>query len=260
MVNKDNDIKLLKLRFKKSDFDVLTSDEQVFVTHLTCLLTETMILKKLLLISGNNLHTKKDLYLTASRVQSLFFLRLLASKLYEGWNILQNSFFRRPHPDQSSLKDTYEPKLSDQGKKALDEIRKYFGRGDTLLEDLRNKYSFHYDRKKIADTLKNFNKDAEFEIILAEEAGNCMYVFSDNLVAMSILDSIDAPNHQTAMDILYRETFLVAGWFDRFSHAILELIIEKCGYEDEDLLLQDVPCASDFDIPFFLTRPDNPFP
>ena len=78
-------MKLMRLRLKKNELNRLDPYEQAFLIHIGWFLTETMILKKLLVISGN-LKSKTGITATGARVQNLFFLRSLAGKLYEGCN------------------------------------------------------------------------------------------------------------------------------------------------------------------------------
>lgn len=69
---------------------------------------------------------------------SLFFVKLLAGKLREGWTLLEKFFF-----SHKSLSNDFRAHASLKQKEALEALSRYFGKAN-VIHDVRTDFAFHY--------------------------------------------------------------------------------------------------------------------
>ena len=84
-------MKLTKANFSKMQLDQLSKKEKVFFVQLTLLLDELMILAKCVKFASNPMEVKQEAEKTAQYTQALFFIKILAGKIYEGWQMFRTS-------------------------------------------------------------------------------------------------------------------------------------------------------------------------
>jgi hypothetical protein len=70
---------------------------------------------------------------------NFFYLRILAGKLHEGWQVLQKYFF-----PTKSLSIEFNSNGSKEGLEALKALKKYFS-SQNAISEIRNNLSFHYN-------------------------------------------------------------------------------------------------------------------
>jgi hypothetical protein len=204
-----------------------------------------------------------ELQRMAQRAQSLFFLKMLAGKLHEGWEMLKESYpsirpaERRDRPlPNKLLPKRYYDFLPDEVKNGLDNLIKYFNKKTNFIFMLRNKYAFHYDKKKVANEIDNISEEDIFTILVTEARGNSLSGFSDTIIISSILRLIDKNDIQKAMDGLYKEIVSTADLLLDFGHHVIALIVDKLEPEptSTEIDLQDVAIMEDIRLPFFIGR------
>jgi len=103
-----------RVKITKDDLAKLSEDEQLLLFQLTHFLNELNILQKCVIMSANGINTFNEIEKHGQVSLTLFFIRLLAGKLYEGWKRLDKDFI------QSKLYKTYERELSSTGQESLD--------------------------------------------------------------------------------------------------------------------------------------------
>jgi len=130
--------------------------------------------------------------------QALFFVRMLAGKLNEGWVMLERAFFN------TCLSKKYEKILSQSGKDGLSDLKRYFN-GENNANLIRKKFAFHYDTDKIREELDKMLESEILEMFISEHRGNCLYSLSDAVVNWGLLNCIDPSNPRRAMEILIDE-------------------------------------------------------
>ncbi|MDO9527865.1 MAG: hypothetical protein Q7J27_01765 [Syntrophales bacterium] len=240
-------MKLIQAEFSKAQLDRLPKKDQVFFFQLTHLLDELMILQKCLIYAGNTIASKEGVAKTAQRTQALFFIRTLAGKINEGWQILRASYFAK------KLSQRYDNLISASARQSLEEIKRYF-REDNLINELRNKYAFHYDRQKVKDQIDRITRDEVLSMFISEHQGNNLFAFSDTMVNWSILNLINPNDPQKAMDTLVDEIIQMCARFQNFGHGFIELIIRKLGFNCVELEIANVPLVEYIELPYFVKK------
>jgi hypothetical protein len=184
--------------------------------------------------------------------QSLVFARALTGKLWETWVLLQNGYFG------TSLSKKYHEKLDDEAVRALDGLKKYFGRNN-LIKTIRDRFAFHYSLSD-ANCIPTIQptKD-ELVMYLAKDNGNTLFYFSDVIVSTALLEAIDPGAPERAMNRLMTESAKVVNQLNQVAGAVMATIVE--GYlmaADGKLLLEEIeigepPLAESVELPFFIT-------
>src|SRR5437763_1285387 len=102
----------------KDKLDKMPEMERAFYLHIGHLRNEIMIIERLLWWNNNN-PSGNDILSTVNVSQGLIFIRLLAGKLWEGWELLRPAYFA------TKLSQSIEPDLSEETKAALAELKDY---------------------------------------------------------------------------------------------------------------------------------------
>ena len=247
-------MKLYKLEIPKEHLTALPEKEMLFFVQIGTILNEIHILHKLTLFSNKEAET--DVETRASNSQSFFLLLILSGKLFESWNVLQSLFFR----GQSPLSNEYENLLPEEAKEDLDKIKNYFGRGNTLIHKIRNKFSFHYDQNEIKKALLNHPDDEPFEIYLSHSRGNCFYYASTMLIMNAVLESTgkDISDPESALIQFFDEVSNLAGWMLNFLNPCLLIVAKKLNRDQsqikETVEIKNPPNPDDVFLPPFIKR------
>ncbi|MBA7551135.1 hypothetical protein ES705_43670 [subsurface metagenome] len=173
---KENIVKLIKIKITKAELLSIPEKELELFIQLTNFYNDVNILQKLMVISGisrEKANNNKIVKMSLSS-QALFFMRIQVGKLYEGWNMLGKHFF-----NNKIFSIEYNKKGSSRSKKNLSKLKIFFGK-DSLFENIRNNYVFHYSKESSSNMVKQIINapDLEiFEIYLSEEYGNCFFCF-----------------------------------------------------------------------------------
>jgi len=244
-------IKLMGLNIPKKSWNSLQEIEKTFFIQLTHLLNEINILQKCTLISSNNaLNASNAIEKRGHFCQTQFFLRMLAGKLKEGWEILQKDFWK------AKLSKNYEKVLSKPGQSSLEKLKKYFG-GNNNIKLIRKKFAFHYDSEKIKEIIDEIPQSEVPHVIFAEHRVNCLYSLSDIIVNWAILFSIEPTNPRRALETLIDEIVIkVSGYFQEFGFACIEIIVNKLGLinKSKEIRLPDPPSIDDINLPYFVKK------
>ena len=242
-------MKLLKINIPKLKLDTISEIEQVFFIQLMQLLNELNILQKCVIVSNNELESLTTIEKRGQISQAQFFIRTLAGKLNEGWKMISKNFV------ETQLSREYENLLSQKGKESLSELKVYFSDENNLVRLIRNKFAFHYDRKKIREEVKKIPQEALLEVYISEHRANCLYSLSDTIVNWSILNSIDSSNPQRAMDILIGEIALkVSRWFQEFCGDCVCIIAKKLGLNSTEVEIPEPPSIDKVKLSYFVKR------
>jgi len=145
--------------------DRLRQEERAVIVVMLQMMNEISILRKHLIFAGNGSENPKGAQRTAQRVVSLFLLRELAGKLYEGWEVLRKGYYGR------RLSYSYEGRgghLSAKGKQARGKIDAYFKATDCLIKRIRDKHTSHYDIEAVEEGMKSHGPANPCPMLLAE--------------------------------------------------------------------------------------------
>jgi hypothetical protein len=239
----------LSIKFTREDLDQMEANERIFLIQFGEFLNEINILYRCF-FATTNLSVITEPEKKAKAGQLFFFIRLFASKLYEGWNILGDCYFG------SKLSQAVDPKLGSEASKSLSEIKKYFGKKNNLYI-MRNKMGFHYDSETVKAGLDNLEKleEEELKIYLTAHRGNCTYALSDVIFFSSMRGSLDVPNLDEFLDHLMDEIMHLCGNYQNFGDECLGKIIEAYQgliTEKKNYAVDNIPLHSEIKLPFFI--------
>lgn len=186
-----------------------------------------------------------------------FYLRLLAAKVWEGWQVLQGSFF--PHKDFSRL---FHAKATDRGRLALENLKAAFsGKGSgTQMDDIRNNFAFHYEPERLDEVLGWVPDELDLYV---EDRGvfNTCYYFAEVLVNQAMLKIFGGPEEHGASRQFSDTVHALAGDFLGFGQAVLLLIASEHGslWEGPRVPVDtgEAPKFSEVHVPWFADASDD---
>ncbi|MHC4459739.1 MAG: hypothetical protein ACYS0I_22090, partial [Planctomycetota bacterium] len=200
---------LLKVNIRRDKFNNLTKDERVFFILLTRVLNDLNILQKCAIFCGSE-KPIDEAQVMAQVFQTLFFIRMLAGVLNEGWEMIKRDFLGK----KLGLK--YTKALSQEGQDSLSHLKRYFGKNN-LVNFVRNQFAYHYLPQKIEEEINQMGQYESLTMYVSKHLGNCLYSGSEAVVNRVILNHIDSSNLEKAMNRLREEiTIRVSGWFQKF--------------------------------------------
>jgi len=209
-------------KLNKARLETIPSHERSLFLCLAHLANEINTFHKLMLWSGkftpgNDAETNGQISLM------LMFLKLLAGKLYEGHKLLKKRFYG------TELSRDYKPSLPPDAQDALDEIKKYFSRSNTI-KHVRNNYAFHYSPDELSITLPSVPDELEVYIQEGGRANN-LYYFAEVLITRALFQSMGLEDEQVAYHQLMEEVVKVANWFNIVCDSLmLEFLRRYIGY------------------------------
>jgi len=247
-------MKLVKLQISKNELISIPEKELELFIQLTNFYNDVNILQKLMVISGisrEKANNNKIVEMSLSS-QALFFMRIQAGKLYEGWNMLGEHFF-----NNRTFSEEYNQEGSPQSKKNLSKLKKYFGK-NSLIENIRNIYTFHYSKRSSENMVKEIVNAPESKIYktyLSEENCNCFFEIAYDLLNFSILKEIDSSDQAKAMDDFFQQIMDITKQFLDFTQDCIGVISEKYLQMDyEEVQVSEPSSLNDIRLPFFVKR------
>jgi hypothetical protein len=243
--------KSIKLHNVSFTIDHLSENEKVLLIQLTHLLNEIMILNKCIVYSSNGFNSSQGALLTAKRVMSLLFIKFQSLKLWEGWQLIQKIYHG------TSISKDLSSKLSSNATKALDDIKRYMSKENTL-SFIRDNYAAHFETDDVLrKEINSLNKDTKLQMLASDESGNTLYDFSDTIVNMSLVRHLNPSEPCNALKCIFDEIIKVAEWFQDFGLGVFYALMDKAEFEIEEIKLADIPMINDVDLPYFLYKNKN---
>jgi hypothetical protein len=155
----------------KSHLETIPEAELAFYTHFGHVRNELLVIEKFLYWTTKN-KADGDVLSDVNVFQELTIIRLLAGKLWEGWQLLNNRAY-------SKTLVSLETKLNPKTRTALKELGAYFDNKKNIIEEIRNRFAFHYDPSLIGKQLSRVEETDHLAIYLAPKTVNCFYQFSE---------------------------------------------------------------------------------
>src|SRR6266540_1626725 len=214
----------------KAILDSMPEDVRVFFVQAGRLHNEAMWLQKLILASQQH-ETTNEILTGMQTYQALMLTRLLAGKLWEGWDLLNRSYLGA--------------KLS-----------RHYEKG--LMQDVRNNFAFHYSPERIRAILTDLEEPG-LKIYLSEQSGNTFFQFSETIVNIAMLEGIQKGDYKAALDKLMNQVGDVARDFVTFCDAWIGLVLQEYFPEITDLdklekvTLSDLPKIEDIGLNYFIS-------
>ena len=242
-------MKFLGLKIPRKIIKTMEEKERIFFIQFGEILNEINILYRCFLATSN-LKWETDVEQKAKISQLFFFIRSLASKLYEGWTIIKSGYV------ESSLSIKIDNDLGKEATDSLFEIRKYFGQKNNILI-IRNKLGFPYEYKMVGDGIKNLDEieENDLKIFLTPSTGNCIYSLSDAIIFAGMKKDLMLSNRAEIFDQLMDEITENSRQFQTFGDECLSKIMEPylpliSGKEDYEITT--APLYTEIKLPQFI--------
>ena len=238
-------MKVWSVKFKAEVLRTLPQEQQVFLVLLTRLLNDINVLSKAAIYASNGIENLEGVRKTAQRIVGLTFTRELAGKLYEGWRLLEKSYFG------SGLSRRYACSLSHKAKDAERHIKNYFSRSGCRMKRIRHEHASHYLPSGVSQELTDVDPEEVLCMLVAEQ-GNSLYPFSEDIATKSILRLFDSDAQRAMRQMLGEVVIDVPGWFQDFAYGVLTLFAEEAGLHGDEVCVPDVPPLDKVQLPFFV--------
>ena len=242
-------MKFTGLKIPRKTIKTMEEKERSFFIQFGEILNEINILYRCFLATAN-LTWETEVEQKAKISQLFFFIRSLASKLYEGWIIINSGYV------ESALSLKFDMSLGKEAVESLFAIRKYFGRKNNILI-IRNKLGFHYEYKMVGDGIKNLEdiEENDLKLFLTSSTGNCIYSLSDAIIFAGMKKDLMLSNRDKIFDQLMSEITENCRHFQTFGDECLSKIMEP--YQDsinykENYEITTAPQYSEIKLPQFI--------
>jgi len=251
-------IEILTLELRGSQLEAIPQDERVLLVQMGHLANTIMVLQKWLVFCEVRA-APKSVEAAAATTQQMLVMRILSGVLYEGWRVIQTSYFK------AQLSKKYDAKLSDDGKEYLATLKDYFNHGNSITR-VRNKVAFHFDRCTVVNELNLVERNKPYHLYLSECQGNSLYYLSEELVGFAMLhgvqDLTDATEIPGVLNQLFDDLVRISRAFAGFIGACLLLVLRdnlpSLEWNDlERINVPDVPALDQVRIPFFVSKPSD---
>jgi hypothetical protein len=186
---------------------------------------------------------------------NFFYLKILAGKLHEGWQLLQKYYFTN-----KVLSTDFSANGSKEAVDLLKSLGKYFGRTN-LISEIRNNLSFHYSPDDLDNQLENLPEDLELYIAKENDA-NTLYYFAEALANRGVLAKLNYDDNFNPFEAIYSELITIAKKFNKFNMLYMKYLIRKYSPEiwdgaAEEIELKGLVKFLDVRIPLFTDTMDG---
>ena len=176
---------------------------------------------------------------------------------------MEKHFFSTP------LAKQYNDLLLPEGKECLQNLKRYFGKSNHILQ-IRNEFAFHHASDKLkADVLqlvKVLDPSDPLKLYFAPEEGNCLYSLYHSIVNYLMFASLDGggvnrlsnENLASAIRALHSEVQSVTKWFIGFAQDVVRIFSETyfktLDSLGEEVEIPDPPKLSEVRVPYFVRQ------
>jgi hypothetical protein len=234
----------------KSKLDKIPAGERAFFIHVGHVRNEIAVLVKWLKWSVND-PTNNPVLKNVNLSLSFMLDRLLAGKLYESWQLIDRAYI------QTGLKTSLGASLSDEARNAFGELENYFSKPKNLINQLRNRFAFHYDPRKVQDQIAAIDETDTLEIYATEKQANLFYLVSEVIVGSAMLETVKRGDYKLAIEKLTKEIMSLSLHVMNFADGCLVVMRERyLGTNIDELAAQcveipDPPHRDEILLPYF---------
>lgn len=172
-------------------------------------------------------------------------LKTLASKLYQGWEVVEKSFYGAQVGKAPWLRTNVALQS------ALDQLRVYFSKPNPIAE-IRNRFGSHYDTEPLAPHLDAVLADNGFEMLYGDKVANYFYTTSELATWSAVLGTTDETVFPARMKELVLEVADKAGDFFEFLNRVAEAfcthVVKDLGGDLVKVGATDVVCVEPNDV------------
>jgi len=241
-------MQLNKLVLSSAGVAKLTPEERTFFALACQFSNDLTILHKLLTVSFRE--PPDELEHMANSVLVGVLLKTLASKIYQGWEVVEKAFYGAQVGKAQWLR-------TNAGlQSALDQLRLYFSKPNPIAE-IRNRFGSHYDSEPLAPHLDAVLADNGFEMLYGDKVANYFYTTSELATWSAVLGTTDETVFPARMNVLVHEVAGKAGDFFEFLNRVAEAfcthVVKDLGGQLVRVGVTDVACVGPNDalLPLF---------
>jgi len=249
-----NEISVYHFRFTREDLECVPKEEVAFLLQIGGLIHEVISLQKYIYMSSQGVDNPIERM--AENAQGMYFYRLLAGSLFEGWELLT-----KRHREYKRIIAKYKSKLDSIAKLAFDKLQKYFSDKNNACQRIRNKFSHHHDYGEIIKILSKWPSDDKLDIYLSETHANCRYMASDIVTSLAMLGTTEIKDMQPKLYNLIEEISEVARAFievvSEYLSLIFQEVAEKKNLKGKEIKITDVPSLHELRLRYFVANPEN---
>jgi hypothetical protein len=222
---------LRKYSLSAAEFATLPISERLFFVRLANIANDLRHVQLLTVreIRAVNEHTGVEREVALH--QMIFGLRHWYAILNEAWNVIHVGW------NGQRLGRKFYPKLS-KGKKAFDELRKYFS-GNNLVRTIRDHFASHYEIGYLPRVLDELPASDQYHFVSSERSVNTFYSIAENIRNAALIATADQlgddqpklwdeARARVAIRRLYAEAGRVSEKLDLFLGNLLPLILKPC--------------------------------
>jgi hypothetical protein len=197
----------------------------------------------------HNYNSENEVEIQGQISINFFYLKILAGKLNEGWQLIQNYF-----NSNKTIASDFTANGGDEGVSLLKELKQYFGKSNPI-HDIRNNVSFHYSPDDLIKEIPE-TPDSLDVYISKENDANTLYYFAEVLSNRAAITKLNVPSDKNPLDAINTELLGVAKRFNRFNMLYLKYVVGKYspGIWDspaEIVEIEGLPEFSKIRIPMF---------
>jgi len=231
----------------KDKLDAAPEEERLTYLMAGNLANDLHILQKLLIVSINTAHDMGEPHGLPANGMSMLLVKLLAGRLYEGWNWLRSG--ANSHLGMRLALDK-----TSEAWACYREITGYFGR-DNLINALRQKIGFHSDVETMRQGYLLLAEQQMTELI-AEQRGNTFYGSADITSLGALCHLVKEDDVARALGTIADEVARVANLFgDLVVHIAVQFCMDVLDIDAKKQLEQvleiDAPRLDELRFPFF---------
>jgi hypothetical protein len=189
-------MRLTRLVVPPASASKLSADERSFFALIGQFSNDLTILHKLVNASFREPPDKLEHAANAVLVSVL--LKALASKLWQGWELVRRTV------DSGCLGKSHWLRNNANLQAAIAKLCVYYS-GTNTIKTIRNKFGAHYDRQKLAKNLPILLEADGFEVLYSDRAINAFYITSEAAAWSAILGTTDEHEFPTRMSTLAQE-------------------------------------------------------
>ena len=186
-----------------SDLNEMPENERTCFLMAGHLANEILFLSKLLVIT--QVRPEGETAQKAELTQSLFVIRMISGKLFEGWHSIRRSY----HGTQVSR--NYNDDLGDQAQSSLRFLGQYFANRDNLIASVRNNYAFHYSPDRLINVIDELIEGNENVMYIGDTHLSSLYYISDVLIARSMANDFNLGDIAGSLVALHDQIIEVQG-------------------------------------------------
>jgi hypothetical protein len=155
---------------------------------------------------------------------NFFYLKILAGKLSEGWQLIQNYY-----NGNKSIAIDFNSNGSKEAISLLNELKRYFSKSNAI-HNIRNSLSFHYSPDDLISQLDEAPDKLDMYISKDNDA-NTLYYFAEVLSNKAALEKLEFPADVNPIEAIIDELTGISKKFNKFNMLYMKYIINKYSPE-----------------------------